>query len=168
MPPPAAWGQTPSMDTPLSPPFAPASPPARGFTLLELACALLLLSVLLGTALPRLRGVVDRSAVVAAREALAGALARARMDALTHGGARLRLQRRPSAVSVEVPGREPVLLPLEDRFGVELVLSRGRREVELRFDALGLGRMTSETVRIRRNGSEVRLVVSGYGRVRRP
>jgi len=39
--------------------------------------------------------------------------------------------------------------------------------VVLRFDALGVGRMTSRTFRVRRGSAEAGLTVATYGRVRR-
>jgi hypothetical protein len=69
---------------------------------------------------------------------------------------------------VEAPGADTLRLALGEEYGVRLHLARGRHETEIRFDALGLGRMSSETVALRRNGAEVRLVISGYGRIRRP
>ena len=156
----------------MTPPPGPRAPlpsaAAPGFTLVEVACALLLLTVLLGLAAPRLRGLADRSAVAAAREAVAGAVGRARARALVHGGATLRLRSGPARARVEAPGADTLRLALGEEYGVRLHLARGRGETEIRFDALGLGRMSSETVALRRNGAEVRLVISGYGRIRRP
>lgn len=60
------------------------------------------------------------------------------------------------------------MLLLGSDLGVVLELGRGRRETRLAYDALGLGQVASETLTFRRGEAERSLVVSGYGRVRRP
>jgi len=147
----------------------PTSPraPASGFSLPELTLALLLLGVLLGLAAPSVRGLLDQSAVVAAREALVGMVGEARVQALAHGGATLTLRSAPASVVLSVSGDSLAGLALGERFGVELALSRRREEVGLRFDGLGLGRVSSETIRLTRNGHERGVVLSASGRVRR-
>jgi hypothetical protein len=57
---------------------------------------------------------------------------------------------------------------LQEELSVTVELSRGRSATELRYDALGLGQVASETLRFRRGDAASALVVSGYGRVRRP
>ena len=149
---------------------APARPGPRlaGHTLVELAGALLLASVLLGMALPELRSLADRSAASGAREALVGLLAEARMAAVARGGATVELDAGAARAVLRAGGDSIAGVALRERFGVELRLAGGRPSSELRYDALGLGRLASETVAVRRGGSEARIVVSGYGRVRRP
>jgi hypothetical protein len=56
---------------------------------------------------------------------------------------------------------------LTAEFGVSLGLSGARSEVELRYDTLGLGRMASQTVVVRRGRAVTALTVSAYGRVSR-
>lgn len=142
-------------------------PPSRGFTLLEVAAALLLMGVSLGIAVPRVRALVDRSAVLGAREALVGLVGEARVRAVAHGGATVWIRTRPATALLEAGGDSVRLLRLEEDFGVALAFPGTRTQVALRFDGLGLGRVSSETVRITRNGREARMVVSAYGRVRR-
>ena len=55
-----------------------------------------------------------------------------------------------------------------DYDGVEVATGFGMAfPREIRFDALGLGQVASETLRFRRGGAEAGLVLSSYGRVRR-
>jgi hypothetical protein len=56
---------------------------------------------------------------------------------------------------------------LQEEYGVSLDLGGGRTDVELAYDALGLGRVASQTVVFRRGDATAELVVSGYGRLRR-
>jgi prepilin-type N-terminal cleavage/methylation domain-containing protein len=147
----------------------PSAPSRPGYTLVEVVAALVLLAVALAMGGPRLRGLADRSAVLGAREALVGLVGRARMAAVVHGGASLTIRASDGEVRVRTTDGDslPSVL-LGRRFGVTLTLSRSRQATELRFDALGLGRIASETISLRRGSAEGRVVVSGYGRVRRP
>jgi hypothetical protein len=54
---------------------------------------------------------------------------------------------------------------LRDDFAVTLDLG-GPEEVELVFDASGVGRLASRSVGLARGGAQARIVVSSYGRVR--
>lgn len=140
---------------------------APGFTLLELLFVLLLLSPLLGTALPRLGELRDLHAVRGAREAAVGLLLRARTGALVHGGATLLATEAPPRLELMLGGRPSGAVDLDEEFGVALSLSgRGGRRL-LRFDALGLGRMTGATLRFSRGSKTAALTVSSYGRIRR-
>jgi hypothetical protein len=56
---------------------------------------------------------------------------------------------------------------LGTEFGVTLSLGGAATEVDLAYDALGLGRLASQTITFRRGSAAAALVVSGYGRVRR-
>jgi hypothetical protein len=107
-------------------------------------------------------------AVVAAREAVAGLVAEARMAALTHGGATVRLEASPWRGWLQVGDSVARTVALERDLGVVVALARSRSSVALEYDALGLGRVASETLRFQRGDQERALVVSGYGRVRRP
>ncbi len=139
----------------------------RGHTLAEMAVGLLLLASLLGTALPGLRGLADGAAVAGAREEVVAALSEARGAAVGRGGSALLLDAGAGRVTVRVGADSLLDVSLARRYGVALALSRGRAVAELDFDALGLGRVASESVRITRGAAEARLVISGYGRVRR-
>lgn len=140
---------------------------SRGYTLLEAVTALTLLGLIISTAAPALGGLRDRATVNASREALAGLIAEARVLAVARGGATVHVRRAPPAAWVSVADSVVRSLPGGVTDGVTLALSGGRDEIRLRYDALGLGRVASSTIRIRRGGVEGALVVSSYGRVRR-
>lgn len=139
----------------------------RGHTLLELCAVLLMAAIAASAILPAGRALQDRLAVVAAREALAGLVAQARMEAMAHGGATVTLKAAPWRAWAEVADSAFGHLALEEDLSVTVELPRGRTLTELRYDPLGLGQVASETVRFRRGDASTALVVSGYGRVRR-
>lgn len=138
-----------------------------GHTLVELCAVMLLASLALSVALPVGRRLGDAFAVMAAREALAGLIVEARAAAPGHGGGSVHIRSDPWRAWAQggpVPLRA---VALSVDLGVSVGLSRGRTSLDLRFDALGLGQVASETIVFQRGGSRRSLVVSGYGRVRR-
>lgn len=140
----------------------------NGHTLLELCVTLLLLSICASVTLRSGRGLRDAMAATGAREALAGLVAEARLAALAHGGATVYVEAHPPSAWSQVGDSTLRVLPLGDEWGVTLLLSPGRTSGALRYDAMGVGRVASETIRLRRGGAERSLVISGYGRLRRP
>ena len=139
----------------------------RGHTLFEL-CAVLALAAIAASALfPAVRNLLDRMAVVAAREAVAGLLAEARVVAMTRGGASVHLASGPWRAWAEAGDSAFGMLDLEEDLSVSVELSRDRASTELRYDALGLGQVASETLGFRRGDAGSALIVSAYGRVRR-
>ncbi len=140
----------------------------RGYTLFEICAGLLLATLAASAFLPAGRALLDRMAVVAAREAVAGLVADARVAALTHGGASVHLASGPWRAWAQVGDSAFGTVGLEEGLAVTVELSRARAATELRYDALGLGQVASETLRFRRGAAASSLVVSGYGRVRRP
>jgi len=149
----------------------------RGHTLVELVFVLLLLGVTASTVAQSARRVRDRASVDAAREAVVGLLAEARAAAIEHGEATVRISGRPWLATVLTQGSTLRRVALTSDFGVELELGGAGQggasqtgadaEVELHYDALGLGRMAGQTLLFRRGAEEGSLVVSSYGRVRR-
>lgn len=139
----------------------------RGFTLLELVVAVSLAAFVLGAALPAARRSVDRMAVVGAREALVGMVVRARSEAVGRGGAVVVLDASTATVRVESAAGVVDAVDLAAGFGVELDLGGGRTEAWLGFDGLGIGRIASRTVQLRRGDAATGVVVSSYGRVSR-
>jgi hypothetical protein len=148
---------------------APNSRRRPGTTLLELAVVLSLLAILLGFAAPLGRRAMDGVAVRAGRDVLGAMAARARMGAAAHGGASLRITL-PDGVVTVVDGLGRPLATGRDlgaEFGVRVVADgKATESVELRWDALGIGRAAARTLRVRRGDAEARLTVSLYGRVR--
>ena len=139
----------------------------NGHTLLELAVALLLTATLASAMVPAAARYRRRSAVLAARESVAGLLAEARGVAPAFAGAVVRIESDPWRAWIEVADSMGRSVQLEEGAGVEVILSRGRRRTEVAYDALGIGRVASETLRFRRGEAEAGLTVSGFGRVRR-
>ena len=139
----------------------------RGYTLVELATVLLLLGLASSTLLPLARRSGDRAAVVSAREAVTGLVAEARVASRTHGEASVHLAAEPWRAWIEADGEVTRLVALAADLGVDVVLSRGRTRAELRFNALGLGEVASQTLVFRRRKAQAGLVLSSYGRVRR-
>lgn len=139
-----------------------------GFTVLELAIALLLTGALLGLAVPRAAAALDRIAVAAAREHAAAALARTRAVAVARGGATLVLQRDPGMFRIQdATGAVIEVGALAQGYGVALETSGVEPEIRIRYDALGIGRVASRTLRFRRGSASATLVISSYGRVSR-
>ena len=139
----------------------------RGFSLLELVCALGLVAVGVSLLLPAARSVDDRLSVVAAREELVGLIVRARGQALVHGGAMVVVEHQPPAAWITAGRVIREHVDLWGRHGVALVISGGRPSAELRFDGVGLGQMAARSITFRRGAAVARLVVSAYGRIRR-
>lgn len=136
----------------------------RGYSLIEVMAALTVVATTVSVAAPAAKEYTDLTAVVAARESVVGVFARARVEAIARGGATVRVVADPPAVSLTAGGAMRAAYTIE---GVSLDLG-GRPEVELTYDALGIGRVASVTVRLSRGRVERRLVVSSFGRVRRP
>ena len=133
------------------------------FTLPELVLVLTLMGIAGTALLPGARAASDRLAVTSARESVAGLVARARTEAMLHGGAVLRLRASDGRAWVEVGDSAVVARALSGEFGVTMELGV-TGEAELAFDALGLGRRASRTVVLRRGRAEARVVIAAYGR----
>ncbi|HSJ07527.1 MAG TPA: type II secretion system protein [Longimicrobiales bacterium] len=137
-----------------------------GYSIVELVLALLILGIIAGIAVPATAGARDRIAVGSARAELAAAVATARSTAIVAGGATLVIDGPRAVAWIETPAQSSTVRhDVGARYGVTLRTARDQ-PVSLRFDALGIGRMTATTVRVRRGTREAALVVSAYGRVR--
>ncbi len=148
--------------------LAPSRPAPGGYTLLELITVMVLLGLVTAGLLPAARNQLDRMAVVGAREEVAGLFHQARSEAIARGGAQIHLTAHPPLVELAAEGEVLARASLREEYRVTLTLSSGRPEAQLNFDALGLGRVASQTLRFSRGRAEVRLVVSSLGRVSRP
>ncbi len=141
--------------------------PRCGYTSIELILVLTLTGALLAMAAPRLGRWRDAAAVHAARDDLIGALAIARIEAVAHGGASVVLD--PAAGTgwmVFEDGATGPALDFHARHGVTLDVG-SPDPVRIRYDGLGIGRMASRRVTLRRGGARGGAVISAYGRVRR-
>lgn len=139
-----------------------------GATLPELLILLSLTTVLGGMTVSVSSGVRDALAVRAARDAAAVEFARARALAQLNGSARLHIDAASGVIRIETPvGAAADTLaaaPITAQFRVSIEVDGSDR---FEFDALGLGRLASRTIRFRRNTAEARLTLSTYGRPRR-
>jgi type II secretory pathway pseudopilin PulG len=140
---------------------------APGFTLVELTLVLLLTTALLAAAVPSFIHARDVLAVRAARAELVAAAAAARAAAILAGGATLIIDRPAGAAWVESPDGERIgaVRRLAEQYRVELETAAGD-VVTVRYDALGLGRLASTSLRLRRGAVSAAVTISAYGRVR--
>ena len=138
-----------------------------GYSILEVAAVLAILAVLapplLGSAV-RLRTsyYLSRS-----QEGVARLLAEARWAAIGQGGATLELTADPPQGIVVSAEGDTVAAAVLGEGGVALQLSRGRPTARIRYGPLGLGLVSSQTIRFTLAGEERSLVVSSLGRVAR-
>jgi type II secretory pathway pseudopilin PulG len=138
-----------------------------GWSLVELTVALALMAILCGIAAPPLRRALVIARVRAARDVVAAELARARALAVARGGAELRLERRTGTVRVHAADTALEPVPVAVAGGVELEVDGVAGDtVCIGFDAMGIGRMASRTIRVRAAGVEAGVTISSYGRVR--
>lgn len=140
-----------------------------GTTLLELALVLSILGVLLGLGYPLFRKGLDGLAVRGARDTLGSGVARARVAALSRGGASLMVDLGAARFWVESATGDTIGTPtdLAARYGVRVsTTGAGTDRVALRFDGLGIGRVANRTFQLRRGSAEANLTLSAYGRPR--
>lgn len=139
-----------------------------GHTLPELAVVLLLAALLAPLGLAGLRHAGDRAAVAAVREEVAALLVRTRGEARARGGAALLIAPDPlrlvlvsgnDTLGTWEPGRERGVRWLGPGSG------RAPSPVRIDYDALGIGRMASATLRLGRGRFTSTLVISSLGRV---
>jgi Tfp pilus assembly protein FimT len=141
-----------------------------GLTLLEALVVLGLLATILAAASPALLRQLDRYAVVGAREALAGAAARARAVAVAAGGASLVLDVPAGRAWIETTAGDTIgdAVHLNTVYGVQTrVVGSSAQRVALGFDGLGIGRLANRTIRFERGEAAAGLTISAYGRIRR-
>jgi prepilin-type N-terminal cleavage/methylation domain-containing protein len=138
----------------------------RGVSLAEVVVVLLIVGVVAHISFAPLRRQADAIVLRAVREEVIGLFHRARSEARLHGSAELSISEGDDPLlrlsHSEIPERVAIL----DR-GVSLEVEGIRDEVAIRYGSLGIANVASATLILRRRGAETRLVVSGYGRVRR-
>jgi len=137
-------------------------------SLTELLLVLTLLGILFTLAMPHARHGLDAMRVRSARESTVGAALRARSLAVAHGGADLVLDLSAETASAVdgngVLAEQTALSQYDVRISADGTSSS---RIVLRYDALGIGRMASRTIRFRRGRAEAGLTFSSYGRIRR-
>ena len=137
-----------------------------GYTLLELLLVLALMAVGFIALAPGMRRQQERLMVRSARESLVGLISRARAHAVIHGGATVTLKASPATATLTSGGqvRDSIHLAASR---VELTLSGDRPEARLHFNAMGLGELAGQTVRLTVGSAHAGLIVSAYGWIRR-
>lgn len=148
-------------------PHLPSISGRYGYTLAEVILVLCFFGIALAVAIPRFRETRDRIAVRSAREAVIGLISRARYHAVLRGGAEVRASERLQGITLQSSAGVVENQDLIRSHGVELEILGAAEEVTFRFDGLGLGRVSSRTVVLRRGDAVSRIIVSSYGRVRR-
>jgi len=139
----------------------------RGYTLIELTFVLLLTGLAASSLAPAARRYRDRAAVLAAREAVVGLLAEARLAAVERGSGRVSLTPDPWRAASIAGDSVMRWVSLAEEFEIQLSADDAEGAVEIRFGPLGLGQVASHTLRFRRGSQVAELVVASYGRVRR-
>lgn len=138
-----------------------------GYSILEIAVLL----VVLGALAPPLFGSARRLRtsfyLERSREEAARLFAEARWAAVSHGGATVELATDPAHGIVIAAGGDTVVAASLDEGGVTLGLSRGRATARVRFGPMGVGMVSSQTLRFGLAGEERLLVLSSLGRVSR-
>jgi len=137
----------------------------RGYTLIELVFVLTLLAAGASVSAPAARKWSDRAAVVMAREDVVAALLGARTMAVVSGGSTVTLVARPASFRFDTDFSVGALELAGWDSTVAMGLGAGSDSVTIRFDALGVGRFSSRTIRLTRAGTTASVVISSYGRV---
>jgi prepilin-type N-terminal cleavage/methylation domain-containing protein len=139
----------------------------NGFTLLELLVVLVLAAILADLGLRPARRLLDRWAVLAAREDVAALVAVARVRAVGTVGATLVVDEVTGSVEVRSAVWPDTVVGLRERRGVGLEIVGSARRVTLKFNALGLGEVSSRRLRFSRGEASSDLIMSSHGRLRR-
>ena len=141
---------------------------SRGTSLLEATLLVAILGMLAAGGAGAARRVQELAAVGAALEELVALFARARMVAVSGGGARVEFRGPPwRATLLSAAGDSLDGADVRATHGVEVELAATAGEVSVTYDALGLGRGVGRTITLHRGRATRTLVISGYGRVRR-
>lgn len=139
----------------------------NGFTLVELLVILVLAGVLAELGIRPTRRLLDRWAVLAAREEVAALVAMARIRAVGTMGATLAIDEDTGAVEVRSTVWPDTVVRLGERHGVALEIVGSARSLTVRFNALGLGVVASRRLRFTRGDASTDLILSSHGRLRR-
>ncbi|MEX2528998.1 MAG: GspH/FimT family pseudopilin [Gemmatimonadota bacterium] len=128
---------------------------------------LLILAVSVGVAWPGAAQGWDQLQVVQAREEVLALFSRARMEAVSRGGAGVLVL--PAQGRVLLLDGVLVLAQVElDPRGVDLTAQGNPgATIRFRFDSMGLGRVASRTLWLSRGEASSRIVISSFGRATR-
>ncbi len=138
-----------------------------GYSIIEIAAVLALLAVLAPPLLGSAARLRTSFCLSRSQEEVARLLVEARWTAIGEGGATVELTADPPwAMLISAAGDTVAEAPL-GKGGVALQLSRGRPTARIRYGPLGLGLVSSQTIRFTLAGEERSLVVSSLGRVAR-
>jgi len=121
----------------------------------------------LSAVVPTARGVLDRVIVTAERERVVALIHQTRQIALERGGAALELDAEQGWASILVGDSAVVRARVPAERRARLRLGGGRERTVVPYNGLGLGVFAVETIELVAGGALGRVVVSGYGRVRR-
>ncbi len=136
-----------------------------GYSIIEIAALLAILAVLAPPVLASAVRLRTSFYLSRSQEEAARLLAEARWTAIADGGAALELTASPpGGVVVSASGDTVAVAGLGDG-GVAMQLSRGRPTARVRYGPMGLGLVSSQTIRFTLAGEERSLVVSSLGRV---
>lgn len=138
-----------------------------GYSIMEIAVLLVVLAALAPPLLGSARKLRTSFYLQRSREEAARLFAEARWTAVAHGGATVELATDPARGVVISASGDTVMAASLDEGGVSLGLSRGRATARVRFGPMGLGMVSSQTLRFGLAGEERRLVLSSLGRVSR-
>lgn len=155
------------MDAPRPAVYRRAMRKRPGHTLLELSIVLMLATLFATLAVPSFLRGRHALAVRAARAELVATIAAARSTAILTGGATAVVDMPGSAIWIEAPDGSRIgdARELGHSHGIELEHSRYSR-IDIRYDALGIGRLANTSIRIRRGDVTSTITISAYGRVR--
>jgi len=138
-----------------------------GYSIIEIAVLLVVLGALAPPLLGSARKLRTSFYLQRSREEAARLFAEARWAAVAHGGATVELATDPAHGIVIAADGDTVMAASHDEGGVTLGLSQGRPTARVRFGPMGVGMVSSQTLRFGLAGEERLLVLSSLGRVSR-
>ena len=138
-----------------------------GYSLIEVMVALAIIGVLAPPALGAATSLRASFVLRRSQERAARLLAEARWTAVKDGSAMVEFVADPPYGRVVSATGDTVMVADLGRGGVVLQLSRGRMTSRVRYGPMGLGRVSSQTLRFKSADQERALVVSSLGRVAR-
>ena len=138
----------------------------NGYSLLELTFVLMVTALLLGIVVAPVRHARDVVAVRAARAELASLIALTRSTAIAAGGASAVIDIANGTAWMEQTPGSPIgdVNAIAARHRVSLTASQP--VLRIRYDALGIGRISNATIRVKSGSVTGTLTISSYGRVR--